>query len=53
MVKVVRPDRIEVVDNHPSELNIDLIEPDFQLSNNGSLAELEEQVQGLVSQLFR
>jgi len=52
IVKVVRPNAdTGSFEDHPSELQIDLIEPDYTITNDGTLDELVTQVKALVEQL--
>lgn len=45
ILKVVRPGAdTGVLENHPSETGVDLIEPDFEIVNNGTLDDLRSRV---------
>jgi len=46
-----RGDKIPGNDQHPTELGVDAVAPDFEIDNSGSLAELETQVASLVRTL--
>jgi len=51
LVRIIRPDLEDDGDTHPSEVELEQIETDFQIINDDTIAELQGYADGLIETL--